>query len=316
MRAAVGNRIFDTPGCVRRQTADVAASIYLSEFIPKRPEEVRKPIARLLKDKIAPNGDECVPADVWRHLRTLILGFAYIWDPAPPQSWLDARKRWKRFCRGVLEAGDSQYDTELQVANGCSRCKLPSQAWEAWMRVRDSFTPNSVAKWYSEDVIKELTSIVLHRYDGSGTLIWVEHVAVGQKLSTMGRWPYYHAQGMCGRRYIEDHDPVSGPAIVSIAANCEGRNLQAWSQNLIVTPPASGRVWEQLLGRTHRPGQLADEVHTDVVIGHPNVRDDIMQAYLDAEYVRDTTGQPQKLLLADGVLDVIRRGSAVASGPQ
>ncbi len=82
-----------------------------------------------------------------------------------------------------------------------------------------------------------------------------------------------------------------------------------------MTPPPSGRVWEQLLGRTHRPGQLADEVHVDVVIGHPNVRDDIMQAYMDAEYVRDTTGQPQKLLLADGVLDVVRTGRAAASVP-
>ena len=315
VRAAVGNRIFDTPGCVRRETAGVAASIYLSEFIPKRPEEVRKPIARLLKDKIAPNGDECTPADVWRHLRTLILGFAYVWDPTPPKNWMIARKRWKRFARGILEAGDPKYDTELQVVNGCQLGKLPSSAWEPWAAIRTTFTPNSVAKWYSEHVLREIWENIEVNHDWSNMLIWIEHIAVGQQLSKFTGWPYYHAQGMCGRRYIEDHDPASGPAIVSIAANCEGRNLQAWSRNLIVTPPASGLKWEQLLGRTHRPGQLADHIDAEVVIGHPRVRDDIMQAYMDAEYVRDTTGQPQKLLLADGTLDVIRRGSAAASVP-
>ena len=316
VRAAVGNRIFDTPGCVRRETAGVAASIYLSEFIPKRPEEVRKPIARLLKDKIAPNGDECTPADVWRHLRTLILEFAYIWDPPPPKEWMIARKRWKRFARGILEAGDPKYDTELQVARGCSRDELPRKAYDAWAAVRGTFMPNSVPRWYSDTVLRELANRTMDGKGGdSRSLVWVEHVAIGRKLSQLTGWPYYHAQGMCEKRYIEDHDPASGPAIVSIAANCEGRNLQAWSRNLIVTPPASGLKWEQLLGRTHRPGQLADHIDAEVVIGHPRVRDDIMQAYMDAEYVRDTTGQPQKLLLADGTLDVIRRGSAVASVP-
>jgi len=309
VRAAVGNRVFDTPGCVRRETTDVAASIYLSEVIPKRPEEVRKPIARLLKDKIAPNGDECTPADVWRHLRTLILGFAYVWDPAPPEDWMIARKRWKRFARGILEAGDPKYDTELQVANGCQRDEISRKAFDAWVEVRDTFRPNSVARWYTEGVIRELITNA-----GWETLVWVEHVAVGEKFSEITGWRYYHGQGMSGSRYIEDHKPTS-PAILSIAANCEGRNLQAWSRNLVVTPPASGRVWEQLLGRTHRPGQLADEIEAIVVIGHPRVRDDIMQACMDAEYVRDTTGQPQKLLLADGALDMIRTGGAAAPVP-
>ncbi|MEI6807023.1 MAG: helicase, partial [Myxococcaceae bacterium] len=82
----------------------------------------------------------------------------------------------------------------------------------------------------------------------------------------------------------------------SIAAHSEGRNLQKWHQNLVMSCPANGSVWEQLIGRTHREGQLADKVTFDIVVACNEQLRSLHRAVSDARYIQDTTGQPQKLI--------------------
>jgi hypothetical protein len=67
---------------------------------------------------------------------------------------------------------------------------------------------------------------------------------------------------------------------------------------LVLTPPTSGTVWEQLLGRTHRPGQESDEVEVWVYRHTTELKQAIVKATADAEYQRGTTGNDQKLLNA------------------
>jgi hypothetical protein len=66
----------------------------------------------------------------------------------------------------------------------------------------------------------------------------------------------------------------------------------------VTTAPTSGTVWEQLLGRTHRPGQEADEVTFDVYRHTIELRAAMTKAVRDAHYQQDTTGNRQKLLAA------------------
>jgi hypothetical protein len=58
-------------------------------------------------------------------------------------------------------------------------------------------------------------------------------------------------------------------------------------------------VWQQMLGRTHRPGQIADEVEVDVLLGCKEHANAWRRALSAAEAIRDTTGADSKLLLAD-----------------
>jgi len=66
----------------------------------------------------------------------------------------------------------------------------------------------------------------------------------------------------------------------------------------VTTSPTSGTVWEQLLGRTHRPGQEADEVTVDVYRHTLEMRSAVNKALRDADYQQTTTGNQQKLLSA------------------
>ena len=299
IREAVGNRLHQTPGVVNTTKETVEASIIIEPFDQPLPSLIDFHLDNLTGNKTAPDGQEALPQDVYRHARTLVAGFFYQWQPAPPKPWAIARKAWKSYALEVLEEEDPRFDSELQVANGVRRGDLhDGGALAGWQGIRDTFVPNSVPVWLTLDPLEEVI-----RRDTGSTLIWVEHVAVGEKLAAMTGLPYFGRLGLTADGVsIETHK--KGSAILSIAANSEGRNLQHFHHNLVVTPPASGRTWEQLLGRTHRPGQLADEVGVEVMLGHPTVRAQMAQAVKDARFIQATTGQSQKLLLADFSVDL------------
>jgi hypothetical protein len=84
--------------------------------------------------------------------------------------------------------------------------------------------------------------------------------------------------------------------VASIQAHGTGRNLQMFSRNLVVSCPSAGADWEQLLGRTHRQGQQADEVEYDFFDTFDH---EVKTAVKDAAYIKDILGQDQRLLFAD-----------------
>ena len=90
--------------------------------------------------------------------------------------------------------------------------------------------------------------------------------------------------------------------ICSIPAHSTGKNLQHFSNQLIVDPPRGGAVWEQMLGRTHRQGQEEDEVHAKVLASTEFEKAKIWEAWHDCEYVQLAGGGQQKMLMADWAL--------------
>ena len=63
-------------------------------------------------------------------------------------------------------------------------------------------------------------------------------------------------------------------------------------------PPANGSSWEQLLGRLHRQGNLADEIEFYVYLHSREFINAFEQAKNDAEFIEETSGQKQKLNFA------------------
>lgn len=63
----------------------------------------------------------------------------------------------------------------------------------------------------------------------------------------------------------------------------------------MLAPPSSGKIWEQMLGRTHRPGQEADEVEVYVHLGCRALFDSFEQARADCRYQEHVLGSRQKL---------------------
>lgn len=227
-----------------------------------------------------------------------------------PEDWLNPRKDWSAWCRQILQHNQLGLDSEAQVALAVDRGQYNDLGRLArWRAVRPSFEPNPVGVWLSSEALDAAERWLAG--PGKAGIVWVEHVEFAKELQRRTRLPYYGRGGLdaSGTR-IEDHG--TGPMIASVASNSEGRNLQKWSTNLVMCAPPNGGIWEQLLGRTHRDGQEADEVTVHLYAGCVQHIEGFWQARRDSEYTQDTTGQAQKLMYAD---ITVPRPEALA-GPQ
>jgi hypothetical protein len=130
-------------------------------------------------------------------------------------------------------------------------------------------------------------------------IVWCEHVFFARRLAQMTGATYYGANGMSDRGESITLVKPGRAIIASVQANSTGRNLQMFSTNLITSCSPSAAAIEQLIGRTHRDGQEADEVTVDVLLGCSEHYDAFYQALGGARAAADTLGHDQKLLLAD-----------------
>lgn len=282
--------------------------------------------------------------DLWRHARQLCCGFWYRWDPAAPRDWLESRKVWKHYVRSTLRNNRRKLDTELQVWNeqaakhGYPRAlsrrptiddegqPLPNADsirannraareehetavanWQTsldprhcifcdWMRIKDSFKINNVAQWVHEFALAD----ALKWLSIEGGIVWTEHTAWGERLAAVSGYPYFGG----GEKASHDILTCTTPMIASIAAHGEGKNLQHHHSNNLIVPQSSGKTTEQLLGRTHRDGQKADEVNAWFFLHADELVASLRKAFGDAKYLEHTLGSRQKLLYANKDFDL------------
>jgi hypothetical protein len=292
-RRAFHNRLVATPGVVcSLNDEQVNCSLYIEGEVYDVEDATDENFATLRDLWETPDGWALSEAvDVWRHARELAIGMHYVWDPRPPDEWLEARRAWAKFVRDQLSHSRT-LDSEKQVALACAHGDLPSTEYHAWENIRGSFQINQKAIWHDETVLERCAKWL----DRSG-ICWVDHTFFGRALSQRTKLPYYGQNGLDAQgKSILD---AKGPIIASVAANGTGKNLQAWNRNLIVSCPTGASVWEQLLGRTHRQGQRADEVTVDVLMGCVEHFDAWKRARAEAKMAADMLGAPQKLLVAD-----------------
>jgi len=287
-RAVYHDRLVATPGVVATQETPIDASLVIEPWCEnEEPSEVvQEAWAQLYDLWETPDGIPFdAPVSVWRHARELALGFYYRWTPPPPPEWLEPRRAWSAFVRERLGLSRS-IDSPAQVA----QMFADRPEYKQWAAVRDTYEYRTEAVWLDTTIIKTAARWGVE----SGGIVWTSHQAVGARLEELGL-PYY---GSLGLRKGEPIEEATGGVAASIAANKEGRNLQHYCQNLILTPPTTGSEWEQILGRTHRDGQSADEVTVEVYTGCRESQRALWQAVSDAKYQQTVTGIPQKLLVA------------------
>lgn len=139
--------------------------------------------------------------------------------------------------------------------------------------------------------------------EGSGGVIWYHHQAVGkwivEKLTEAGcdRILYCPA-GAAGNRRIIDPKNWDKIAVASIRAHHIGKNMQHFVNNWLVQAPRPATTFEQLLGRSHRTGQKADELIVNLNLTVPFDHATFSASLNDAAYIHQTTGNRQKLIYA------------------
>lgn len=296
VREGYRRRLVDTLGVVATSESWQGASLIVSALDMEIPEDVIH-MLNILNDTWQIGGEELEDAARFvEAMKQLAIGFYYEWqwpDGIKDYEWLLPRAAWHKQIRQILKLSREGIDSPLLVARAASQNRLApeaQEAWEAWKLVKDRYNPTPPVKaiWINDFAIR---AAVKWAREEQPVILWYSRQAVGQALSEQGL-PVYGAGTDAG-----EADPKIQPVIAcSISSQGTGKNLQRYAKALVIEPPGSGAVWEQLLGRLHRPGQQADEVTFDVFAHTRYLKESLYKAVKDAEYVEQTQGQKQKIL--------------------
>jgi hypothetical protein len=309
VRNAYRERLTETPGVVATQDGALGTSLVVAPYGDggkcARIEEGFK----LLREKWAtPDGQFFAdPLTLARHARSLCLGLWYRWKVQPPEEWTVKRAAWASECRSLIKTNKRNLDSEKHIVQHLHLYPESRPLYREWSQVKGSFTPETEVVWLGDEA---LDAAVKWLADGPGS-VWCKHSFFARELSRRTGLPYYGPGGLdAAKRAIEDH-PADQSLIASVDANGTGRNLQKWSRNLLMSSLANGEQFEQLIARTHRPGQEADEVEFSIYMGCAETLVGFWQAVADCRYVQASIGQAQRLCYADVTLpEYLTNGTA------
>lgn len=292
-RASFQKRLISTPGVVTGSEQSVKSSLILNRIELSVPEAVHEALDNLRKTWCRPDGEELQSAlDFARCALQLSQGFFLYWDwkdGVVDWEWMNARSKWHRVVREVLQENQSGIDSPLLVfratESGVISDPYAREALEGWKKVRDRPQPPTAVTWLDTYVVEAAMEWMKKHPNG---LVWQRDSAIEQMFRSLGV-PVY------GAGETPDDDGVG--KVVSIQSHGTGLNLQTkHSKNLIISFPSSGKTVEQLIGRTHRQGQTEDEVTVDYFAPTQETKDCVNKAIRDATYIQQTTQVPQKLI--------------------
>jgi hypothetical protein len=321
-RRAFAKRLDTSPGVVTARGEGLGTSLRLERAPGSRdlniPDEVKDKLARLRANgEIEFDGVVDVLADPLAQMRAerqLAMGFYYKWEwpldsnqrPKIDFDWVETRRAWNAFVRSeILECARDGYDSEMTIrttiVHECAT--LPQARWHAGHVAWQAWAPHSSKRWSGQPTPPTRTVWIdtffmdyvngLIRQMPASTLVWYRSDAVREALRAAGH------EVAEGRSF---DTKKSRRLCVSINSHAEALNLQqAWHTNLVVEPPAGANIWEQMLGRTHRQHQRADEVVAYVVLHHESFERKMVEAFLASTGVQEAMGTPMKLCFADKV---------------
>lgn len=284
-------------GVVFSHAQDCDASITIAPWEIALPQALRQTIEEVERSSLRPDGELLDDFELPEYLCMLAQGFYHVWDPMPPQWWLAPRRAWWTYQRAVLEEHLEGFDTSAEIIHALDNAiaEQPPAAAEGrallaeWRAVKDGFEPNPVAVWLDRAPVE----VFAERARKPGTLLWVKHRAIGRELERLGL-PYY------GGGTEPETAPRGKPISLSIKAHHRGANLQhGWYRSIVLHPPAKARIWEQLIGRTHRAQQKADHIFVDPYAPLEYHRNVLQRVKSEASAVGRASGFQQKITIAD-----------------
>lgn len=322
VRQLAGEALARTPGVVMGQSADIACSLVIVPVDLETPAEISEALDTLKARGQMPDGEVAEDPTV-QHAkgRQLSAGFYYVFDwpdGVPDYDWLDARSDWHACVRREIEArGARGYDSALLVAERVERKLARAELVKAGLVNGSAPRLRAVhiawKRWKVQKVKPEppRRTVILDRYLAADALamalkhpkpvvIWYESNGFGEMLRELAPdLPIYDAGNVI---------PESPAHLCAAKWLCHGtgRNLQAWDTAIIAEPPSAGHQWEQLLGRHHRTGQMADEV-TFYVYQHTRPFIQAMESAERKERFAAPSGRERRRLLYADRGQVLKR---------
>jgi len=225
---------------------------------------------------------------------------------------LTLEQEYHKELRQFFKDAPAGLDTPREVGTAISKGKLDGYLADLWRAMKDAdfagrpdrdSIPVRVDDFKVQEVVAWAKSVK------PGGIAWVHHIEMGewlvQALKEAGIDALHCPAG--ADELIESvGDPNRGGkgdriVVASMEAHATGRNLQAFQHQFLVQWPRSPLLAEQVVGRTHRTGQTADELAFFYLNSSPIIFDSVNLAATlsDTIYVASTTGMSQRLLYAD-----------------
>ncbi len=295
----------DTLGVIWTDEASTDAGLVIRAVSPgKIPDELLTHLKNARKGT-RPDGEILVEAvQVAACARQLACGFFHKWiyprnEPAELRlEWFARRQEFNRELREKLkyprEGEDSPgllVDAAIRATQGYEG-PLPvwdAYTWPAWAEIMNEVQPQTESVWVDDFVAKSAAEWAKK----APGIVWVEFPVLGREIAKVAGLPWY-GRGPVARDAIVREDG-SRSIIASIDAHSDGRNLQMFSRNLLVTPMSDGAQTEQLSGRSHRAGQKAEEVSLEIYQHTAEYRTAFAKAREYARFIFETDGAPQRL---------------------
>jgi hypothetical protein len=302
-REGFRRRLIESQGVVASSENEVGASLIVKRLSIKVPPSILSTYAKIKKSWSIEDEEFSDALTLARVIKQVACGFYYRWkwpNDEKNYDWLHARALWNKTVREKLKQSRPGLDSPLLLANAAERSfsgkgNGPTwdqgvEAWMLWKLWKNHPEPPTEAIWLDDYLLRDLEKRGRAALgDNEPTIIWYEHVAVGERLAKLTGWPLYDA----GTDASASREPI---IIASIAVNGTGKNLQRFSNSIFASLPANGTTFEQTVSRTHRPGQLADTVTVGWYGQIPETAETIDKIKADALYQYETTGAPQKVL--------------------
>lgn len=304
-------RFVESEGVVASDKNSIDTALEVTPHTPKVPPKIAEALQQI--DRLWRwEGEEISDALHYARLaKQLAQGLYLKWDwpgGVVDEEWLAARSAWHKEVREYLKYHSIPgMDSTLQLANAARHGHWQSETWADWERVKDRPEPPTVPVWIDDTFLVNDVAAVVAEMNASdeplgperGLIVWYETVAVGDILARA--YPRFGPGDKDAARLAKAH-PSTEPVIVcSRLSHGEGKNLQSYTDALVITSPANAVDWGQMIGRELRSGQMADTVRVKWYAHTIDLQKAFVNAVKDAEFLQKTTGEQQFLLMADGV---------------
>lgn len=333
-RKAYKHRLRTAPGVVVTGDNEIGTSLMLRDNPVPKPDlrsgwtDLEEHIRTVREDWQAPNGDEIDHAmHSYKWLYELSAGFYndLYWPPA--EVLASERDISPRIAEGLLDRAKDHHrlqqlyhsmlrkwlttrsrpglDTPFLVGGDMERNHhkhVGRDLYECWRAMKDAEfedMPERRSRPIRVCDYKVRAAADWAEQQRHGSLLWVYHREIGRWLSEMLPDALHCPAGGEANAAIIDPGNARRTVIASITAHGVGKNLQHVQHQYVVQWPRSAVAAEQLLGRTHRNGQDADEL-----VVHMNSTQEIDTVNLaaclnDSAYIHQTTGVRQKMIYAN-----------------
>lgn len=221
-------------------------------------------------------------------------GFNYKWKYPGPKAWLRARRNFYSFCRTIIE--HSQHTARpLDCERAVIRAYKDEDVVKEWKALRGTFEPETIPVWHTYSYVESIEEWLAQN---SPAIVFVCFNAVGQELAKRTGLYFYGEKGLTEDGRSITRADASKSAILSLAANRIGRNLQSWNRMLFTPPPSSSERLEQGVGRVHRQLQ-ENAVTASFLLGCKAHADALENAIVESdEHIAEIQGHQSKILLS------------------